>query len=105
MSPANDLVDGLRRAKVDPVLLTARDVAAACGGLQDALSERTVWHRDSPRVELALIGAVKRNLGDGGWAFGRKKSADVSVDVTPIVAVANARWGLSVVNSSGPAIY
>jgi hypothetical protein len=96
-SPAGDLVDSLRKAKVEPVLMTARDVAASCGGLQDAVEDGLVWHRDQPAVDVALGGAVKRDLGDGGWAFGRRKSAAVSVDVTPIVAVANARWGLSVV--------
>jgi hypothetical protein len=93
-SPAGDLVDELRREDIEPVLMTAREVATACGTLQDALIERTVWHPDQAAIDDALIGAVRRDLGDGGWAFGRRKS---SVDITPLVAVTNARWGLSIV--------
>jgi hypothetical protein len=64
--------------------------------MQDALTDGVVWHRDQPAVDVALTGAVKRDLGDGGWALGRAKSAKVSVDITPFVALTNARWGLSV---------
>jgi hypothetical protein len=97
MSPAGDLVDPLRRENIEPVIMTSREVAAACGGLQDALAEQTVWHLESSTIDVALKGAVRRDLGDGGWAFGRKKSAAESVDITPLVAVTNARWGLTVV--------
>jgi len=45
---------------------------------------------------VALLGAVKRDLGDGGWAFGRRKSHEQQqADITPLVAVTNALWGLS----------
>lgn len=103
-SPANDLVEPLRRGdpddksvpKINPVLMTTREVITACGRLQDVLTDETVWHRDQPAVDVALGGAVKRDLGDGGWAFGRRKSAAESADITPMVAVTNARWALSV---------
>ena len=103
MSPAGDLVEPLRRYRskkfrqgIESVLITAREVATATDGMQDALTDSTVWHRDQPAVDVALTGAVKRDLGDGGWALGRAKSAKVNVDITPAVAVINARWGLSV---------
>ena len=99
-SPSVTLVDPLRKAGIEPVLMTAREVASACGDLQDALKDGTVWHRASPLVDDAIKGAVKRDLGDGGWAFGRKKSAQGSVDITPIVAITNARWGLTVAKRS-----
>jgi hypothetical protein len=98
-SPAVDLVDSLRDAKIEPVLMTSREVGTACSGLQRALldaGEVPVWHRGQPAVDTALDGAVKRDLGDGGWAFGRKKSAVESVDITPVAAVTNARWALTV---------
>ena len=94
-SPAQTLIEPLRRAKVDPVLMTTREVSTACADLQDALAERAVWHRGQPAVSVALAGAVKRDLGDGGWAFGRRKSAKESVDITPAVVLANARWALT----------
>jgi hypothetical protein len=94
-SPAGTLIDPLRQAGIEPVLMTAREVATSCGDMQDALTDGTVWHRDTPTVDVAIGGAVRRDLGDGGWALGRRKSAAVSVDITPAVVVFNARWGLT----------
>jgi hypothetical protein len=56
------------------------------------VAERTVWHLDPPEVAAALGGAVKRDLGDGLWAFGRRRSAAQVVEVDPVVACANAHW-------------
>jgi hypothetical protein len=94
-SPAGTLIDPLRAAGLEPVLMTSREVATSCGDMQDALTDGTVWHRDTPAVDVAIGGAVRRDLGDGGWALGRRKSAAVSVDITPAVVVFNARWGLT----------
>ncbi len=95
-SPAGMLAEPLRKAGYDPVLMTTTEVAASCAGLQDGLSAGTTWHRASAAVDVAIEGAVRRDIGDGNWAFGRKKSAAASVDVAPIVAITQARWGLSV---------
>jgi hypothetical protein len=95
-SPAGMLVDPLRKAGFDPVLMTAAEVGASCAGLQDALTEHAVWHRGSALVDVAIEGAVRRDLGDGNWAFGRRKSAGAGVDVAPVVVLSQARWGLSV---------
>lgn len=98
-SPAGSLVEPLRKAGFDPVLITAAEVGASCAGLQDALRDGTVRHRDSSLIDVAIEGSVKRDLGDGNWAFGRKKSAAVSVDVAPVVVVTQALWGLSVADT------
>lgn len=95
-SPAGMLVDPLRKAGYDPVLMTAAEVGASCAGLQDGLTAGTTWHRASDLIDMAIEGAVRRDVGDGGWAFGRKKSAGAGVDVAPIVAPTQAGWGLSV---------
>jgi hypothetical protein len=94
-SPAGTLVDPLRKAGIEPVLMTTREAGVAAAGLQDAVMDKTVFHRGQTAVETALSGAVRRDLGDGGWAFGRKKSAAGSVDITPLVVVTNARWALT----------
>lgn len=105
-SPAGTLVDPLRKAGTEPVLMTTREAGVSAAGLQDAVTDRTTFHRGQPAVEAALSGAIKRDLGDGGWAFGRKKSAAVSVDITPLVVVANARWALTEAASADlPAIF
>lgn len=88
-SPAGSLVPDLRAAGVEPVLMTTRDVATATGWLQDAVRDRTVWHTGSTDVEDALRVSSRRNLGDGGWAFGRRDSAG---EIDPVVAVSNAHW-------------
>jgi hypothetical protein len=96
--PAAALLPDLQRLKIQPVLMTARDMGAACGGLQDAVSAgpSAFRHLGQLQVDLAIEGAVRRDVGDGGWAFGRKRSAQVAVDICPLVAVTAARWGLTV---------
>ena len=96
-SPALGFVQPLEDAGYPPVLMTTREVAAACSMLETDLRDGLVFHRDAPDVDVALEGAVRRDLGDGLWAFGRRKSAAVSVEVDPAVAVANASWLLSLV--------
>jgi hypothetical protein len=76
--------------------MTSAEVGASCAGLQDAIEAGEVWHTGSALVDVAIEGAVRRDIGDGNWAFGRRKSAAGGVDVAPVVVVANARWGLSV---------
>jgi hypothetical protein len=103
--PAAALLPDLERRRIRPVLMSTREMGAACGGLQDAVTAGIgSWvHLGQPQVDIALQGAVRRDIGDGGWAFGRKRSADASVDISPLVAVTIARWGLSV--SKPPAVF
>jgi phage terminase large subunit-like protein len=64
------------------------DVAAACGQLADAVTQRTERHIDQPPL-TAAVGAVKtRPLGDA-WAWGRKHSTS---DISPLYAATLARW-------------
>lgn len=94
-----DLADaGLkRRTKENPtgrlIVLNAADQGQACGRLYDAIAgeDPTAWHRGDPIVTAALQGAARRAIGDGAWAFGRLRS---DADITPIVAIAEAHYGL-----------
>jgi len=87
------------RSKANPdgllVVMGAADMAAACGGLQDAVAGDSpdVWHRGDPILTAALTGARRRDIGDGGWGWDRKRT---DVDICPLVAVTEAVWGLSV---------
>jgi len=107
--PAAALLPDLHQRKIFPILLTARDQGAACGGLQDAVTAGpSAWrHLGQAQVDLAVEGAVRRDIGDGGWAFGRRRSAKVQVDICPLVALTMARWGLTVADtpSDGPNVY
>ncbi|WP_329187037.1 terminase [Actinacidiphila glaucinigra] len=72
----------------DLAIPSAMDVAAACGQLADAITQRTVRHIGQDELEAAIRGAKTRSLGDA-WAWGRRIS---TVDISPLVAVTLARW-------------
>ncbi|WP_406398799.1 terminase [Streptomyces uncialis] len=91
-SPAGSLIGDLEeRLGIEVVKPKAREMAAACGQLYDAVTEQAVSHIDEAPLAAALAGAQKRPLGDA-WAWARRL---VSVDISPLVAVTLARWGLS----------
>lgn len=75
------------------VVLGASEMSRACGLLYDAIAgdEPDAWHKGDPILETSLKGAARRPMGDGGWAFGRRQS---DADISPIVAVAEAHYGL-----------
>lgn len=74
------------------------DVAGWCGRFWDAVAAgdparegppdvARVWHRTQPALDLAANVAATRPLGDGAWAWDRKRSLE---DVAPLVAVTMA---------------
>jgi hypothetical protein len=89
--PAGSLIADLEeRLGVEVVQPKAREVAAACGQFYDAVAEQGLSHLDQAPLAAALAGAQKRPLGDA-WAWARRI---VSVDISPLVAVTLAKWGL-----------
>lgn len=88
-SPANSLIEGLRKHRVNVVTTSGREMAAACGEFFDAVMEQRLAHLDDPRTNAALSRARKRRLGDA-WAWNR---ADSGSDITPIVSITLALWG------------
>ena len=91
--PAGSLIADLQeRLGIEVVQPKAREVAAACGQFYDAVTEQTLSHLDQAPLAAALAGAQKRPLGDA-WAWARRL---VSVDISPLVAVTLAKWGLGV---------
>lgn len=103
-SPAGSILADLQKALtaaglgLDDVILTmaARDVAQAFGMIYDAATSpvsepRTVVHLPQKELTLAVGGADKRPVGDGhAW-----DSRNATVDITSIVSVTNAVWGLA----------
>ncbi|MFE6482405.1 terminase [Streptomyces sp. NPDC057757] len=79
--------DGLDIEVVKP---KAREMAAACGQFYDAVTDQSLSHFDEAPLASALAGAQKRPLGDA-WAWARRI---VSVDISPLVAATEAKWGL-----------
>jgi phage terminase large subunit-like protein len=72
----------------DLAIPTARDVAAACGQLADAVRDAEFHHIGQTILADAIKGAATRPLGDA-WAWARRTS---TVDISPLVCVTLARW-------------
>jgi hypothetical protein len=103
-SPAGSLLVDLAALGVRTETLSARDYAAACEQLYDAVvvdvdSTPRIAHRDQPALNLALASARKRVIGDA-WAWARKIGGDIS----PLVAVTLARYGLVKAGDGRPQI-
>lgn len=88
-SPANTLTDDLVKAGVKVHKVTARDYAAACGWLYDAVKNKEIRHLGQEELDVSVRDAVLRDLA-GGFAWDRKKPLS---DITPLVAVTLACWG------------
>jgi hypothetical protein len=88
-SPAGALLVDLAAAGVQTDTVNAREYAQACGMFYDAVIDGSVRHLEQPILNMAVFGARKRPLGDA-WAWARK----TSVDISPLVGVTLAHWGL-----------
>jgi hypothetical protein len=88
-SPAGSLLIDLASLGIPTDTVTARDYAAACGQLFDAVIGRQLVHLDQPVLSQAVAAARKRVLGDA-WAWGRRTGGDVCA----LVAITLARYGL-----------
>jgi len=80
---------------VEIVPCQGADVAGWCGRLWDAVSACSdkasdvapVYHAPQPALDLAANVASTRPLGDGAWAWDRRKSLE---DISPLVAATMA---------------
>jgi hypothetical protein len=71
--------------------MSASEMAASFGGLIAAVRDDTFRHLGQDTVDRALGEATTRTVGDGGRAWGRKRSGR---DIAPLVSVTAARWAL-----------
>jgi hypothetical protein len=85
------LIPELAAAGVELQRLTDADMGRACGHLQ-SLVPNGMTHSDDPRLMVAIGGAVRREIGEGMWAWGRRKSG---TDISPLVAATGALWLLA----------
>jgi len=88
-SPAGSLIIELEQAGVEVIAIGARDYSKACGSFYDACADGLVTHLGDRMLANAVRAATRRKLGDS-WAWNRRST----VDITPLVAVTLARWGL-----------
>ncbi len=94
--PVGAILDALEAAGVKLLKAGAADAAAAAGGFYAAAVPKgedvaTVRHRAQAPLTTAVAGARKRKLGQA-WAWAR---ADLSTDISPLVAATLALWGLN----------
>jgi hypothetical protein len=95
--PAGALLVDLRDAGIEPVLVNARELAQACGSVLAAAnvspSTSPLRHLGQLDLDEAVRAAKRRDIGDGGWAWGRRATEQ---DISPLVAVTLAFHGLAV---------
>lgn len=72
------------------LLVSAREYAQGCGGLADEIEADEFRHLGQKPLDDAVEGVRTRDLSDA-WAWARK---DSTADITPLIAVTNARIGL-----------
>ena len=81
---------------VEIIPCQGKDVAGWCGMMWDSVAacdpesksdSKKVMHRPQPALDLAANIAATRPLGDGAWAWDRRKSME---DISPLVAVTMA---------------
>ena len=81
--PAGSLIADLSKAGVEPVLLTGREYAQACGALFDRIGGGLIGHQGQPLLSIAVGAAGKHARGDA-WVWESVKSG---TDVSALKAV------------------
>jgi phage terminase large subunit-like protein len=98
-SAAGAWLPDLQEAGIEPVLVTGREMAQACGAWYEDVVENSAFrHLDQPQLNAALSGARKRPVGDA-WAWHRR---DSGIDISPLVASTLAWHGLALQEASPP---
>lgn len=93
VDPDEEVEDEEEPQLLAPIVQTkTRDVVQAVGQFYDAVAAGRISHLDQAPLATALAGARKRELGEA-WAWARR---GVGVDITPLVGVTLARWGVFV---------
>ena len=96
---------------VEIIECTGKDVAGWCGRMYDAVAAGLkdsdidavpVYHISQPALDLAANIAATRPMGDGAWAWDRKKSME---DISPLVAVTMALGAATQVDKKQPKVY
>jgi len=92
--PAGALLPKLREAGIEPREMTTREVGQACEAFSQAIDAQEVRHLGDLVMARAIAGAAERDIGDGLWAWSRRRS---DADICPVVGATEAFWKLSVV--------
>jgi len=89
--PAGAILLQLAEQGFEVLATNSTQMAQACGGFLDAVTNDRLRHIDQPLLNSAVGSSRKRAIGEA-WAFNRK---DVTNDITPLVSVSLALWGFA----------
>ena len=85
--PSGSLIPELENLGVPLILMSARDIAQACGAFYDAVASGALRHRDQAELTAAVSSARKRPLGDA-WAWSRKEAvSEITTLISATVAL------------------
>lgn len=101
-SAAASLAPALEQAGIEVTYLTTEEVGQACAALFSQVVERALIHLGQPELDRAVANAARRDIGDGAWAWSRRKS---SIDISPLYAATLAAWVHTTVGNFNPGIY
>lgn len=87
--PAGKLIGPLEKAGVGIEKVTGQEFNQACMHLQSQVASRLVRHIGQPKVNRAVAGVVRRDIGDGAFRFSRNLSA---VEISSVNGGAMACW-------------
>lgn len=90
--PAGALLGDLLAAGIDPILVSGREMAQACGALVNDLKDDRWRHCDQEALNAAVEQSTTRASADA-WVWARR---DFDGDVCPLYAVTLARHGFRV---------
>lgn len=91
-SQASSFITKLKAEGVRVVTTDALEMAAACGAIYDAVTQRTVRHIGQPQLRESLVQSSTRPmLGGKAWGWNPRKATS---DETPIVSATLALWGV-----------
>lgn len=88
-SEAASLVPDLTKAGVKVEMLKPADVTSACGAFVNLATDGRLAHHSQEPLDRAVANAQRKDVGDGAWVWGRRKSP---VDITPLYAATLAAW-------------
>jgi hypothetical protein len=98
---ALELVDAVAKLDDAPEIrwLTMAEYTGACGMVERGVLDDTLHHFNDPDLDAAVEVATKRDLGDGGFGWSRKRSTD---RITELVAATVALKGYDLLPADAP---
>jgi hypothetical protein len=82
-SQAESLAPAIEEAGIEVNRVPLTDLVAACGLVFKLINDGGVWHTGQPELTAAVAATKWRDVGEGGQAWGRKKSTS---DIAPMFA-------------------